>query len=334
SSYSSTARARVEAFIADHQDAITLEGVRQPGQGATNRVFFARRGDDLVVFKVFCERERKERECFALRHWGRTGLVPGLLWDAGPDMIVTTHVPGDWLWRVRDIEGEQAWSEASREAGRAVGALTRVPLTSRDSARFESRFYADHPTLESYFARILELGRAVHARDPDFCDGFWKTSLDFIEETIPSILAQPRVLYHQDVANFHVQRGRFSGFFDLEMCRVGCEAMQLGSALEMIAAGHAAWPPFREGWEAGAGKPLSPQGAAAAGAAGQLLGWREITRYLSYDGRPGSGFEWAGPADPRRYRTSFETGDRLLQTGVFLEGSRGREPASGNPAPE
>ncbi len=93
--------------------------------------------------------------------------------------------------------------------------------------------------------------------------------------------------------------------------------MQLGSALGMVEAGHAAWAFFREGWEAGTGKPLTPRDAAAAGAARQLLGWREISRYISYDGTPGTGFEWAAPADPAWYRSSFEAGDGLLQTGVF-----------------
>ena len=314
--FTAEALARVDRFIADHA-GLTRQDVDQPAQGATNRVFLARQDDGLVVFKVFCETERKERECFALRHWRVTGLVPSLLWDADPKMIVMSYVPGVYLADARNSEGEQAWAEASRESGKAVGLLTKVPLGSEDRTWFESHFYAQLPTLESYLARILELGRAIQARDPDFRDGFWRKSLGFIETEMPCILAQPRVLYHQDVANLHVQQGRFEGFFDLEMCRVGCAAMQLGAALGMVEAGHAAWAFFREGWEAGTGMPLTPRDAAAAGAARQLLGWREISRYISYDGTPGTGFEWADPPDPARYRSSFEAADGLLQTGVF-----------------
>lgn len=93
--------------------------------------------------------------------------------------------------------------------------------------------------------------------------------------------------------------------------------MQLGAALSMVEVGHADWNRFRDGWEAGTGAPLAPRDAAAASAARQLLGWREISRYLSYDGTPGTGFEWASPADPARYRRLFEATDALLQTGVF-----------------
>jgi len=160
------ALSEVDRFIAGHGD-LTRRDVAQPGQGSTNRVIFARRGGDLVVFKVFCEADRKQRECFALRHWGATGLVPELLWDAGPRMIVMSHVPGGWLADARRVDGRRAWADASRDAGRAAGSLTRVPLSSRDRASFESRFHPETPTLESYLDRILRLARCIHDRDPD-----------------------------------------------------------------------------------------------------------------------------------------------------------------------
>ena len=74
--FTAEALAKVDTFIAEHSGC-TRDGVAQPGQGATNRVVFVRRGEELLVCKVFCEAERKERECFGLRHWARTGLVPG-----------------------------------------------------------------------------------------------------------------------------------------------------------------------------------------------------------------------------------------------------------------
>jgi hypothetical protein len=314
--FTAKALGRVDDFIAAHP-GLTRQGVQQPPQGSTNRVFFARRGEELLVFKVFCERQRKERECFALRHWGDTGLTPKLIWDVDPTMIVTSHVPGLWLSDARKKEGEEAWRGACRQVGRAVGLLTRVPMSVADRTRFESAFYGELGALESYLGRILDLGRSVHQRDEDFRDGFWKRSLAFIAAELPGILRQPRVLYHQDVANLHVQQGRLMGFFDLEMCRAGCAAMQLGSAMGMVETDPEAWPFFREGWAAATGKALTARDAAAAAAARQLLGWREITRYISYDGTPGSGFEWAAPADPARYRSRFEATDRLLEIGVF-----------------
>jgi len=304
------ALARVDAFIAEHSEYSRL-GVEQPGQGSTNRVVFARRGDTPVVFKVFCEAQRKEREAFALRHWRQTGLVPRLLWDADPKIIVMSHVPGMYLAQARESDGEAAWREACRDAGRAIGSLTRVPLTAGDRAAFESRFY-EYPGLAPYLGRILELARTIHARDPDFRDGFWGENIEFIEAELDGILAQPRVLYHQDVANLHVLNGRFQGFFDLEMCRVGCAAMQLGSALGMIQEQAGGWAPFREGWEDGAAGPLTSGGLRAAAAASHLLTWRVISRYLSYDGTPGTGFSWASPADPARWQRFIGAVEAML----------------------
>ena len=42
------ALAKVDALIAEHP-GYTRQGVEQPGQGATNRVVFVRRGDDNVA---------------------------------------------------------------------------------------------------------------------------------------------------------------------------------------------------------------------------------------------------------------------------------------------
>jgi hypothetical protein len=303
--------AKVDAFIAEHPD-YTRQGVRQPGQGATNRVFFARRGRDLVVFKVFCEVERKERECFGLRHWRDTGLVPDLIWDADPTMIVMSHVPGVYLRVARKLEGEAVWRESCRETGRAAGLLTRVPLTSTDQAAFESRFYAGIETLENYLGRILVLGRSVHARDLDFRDAFWRESLDFTDSRLGGILSQTPVLYHQDASNLNVWRGRFMGFYDLEMCRVGCAAMQLASSFGMLDGERAAWEPFRQGWETATDEPIVHQDLSAAAAGYHLLCWREISRYLSYNGTPRSGFGWASPADPVSCRESIESMENMI----------------------
>lgn len=303
--FTQDALAKVDAFIAEHPE-YSRDGVPQPGQGSTNRVMFARSGDRLVVLKVFCEVERKERECFGLRHWRDTGLVPELIWEADPTLIVMSHVPGVYLSQAPEADGEEAWRAACREVGRAIGRLTRVPLSAADRTAFESRFYRDAPTLEAYLGRILSLGRSINERDPDFRDDFWRASLDFAEAELPGILAQPPVLYHQDAGNLHVRHGRFMGFFDLEMCRVGCAAMQLASSLGMLEGDEAGWEPFFQGWEAATQAPLGSKDRRAAAAAGHLLDWREISRYLSYDGTPGTGFPWASPADPVAYRRSME----------------------------
>jgi hypothetical protein len=310
--FTTEALTRVDAFIAQHPE-LTRQGVEQPGQGATNRVIFARRGDSLVVFKVFCEVERKERECFGLRHWQETGLVPELIWDADANMILTSYVPGTHLHAARELDGEAVWREACRETGKAVGTLACVPLGSVSQATFESSFYGKLGTLEAYLGRILDLGRSIHARDPDFGESFWGDSLDFIGTQLDYILCQPRLLYHQDVGNLHVRGGRFLGFYDLEMCRVGCVSMQLGASLGLfVDCGEAGWEPFCGGWERATHKALGYDDLKAAEAVQHLLCWREISRYLSYDGTPGTGYTWANPADPSRYRTHIEAVEGML----------------------
>ena len=205
------------------------------------------------------------------------------------------------------MDGEVAWREACRETGRVIASLTSVPLDAADRVTFESRFYDGLGTLEAYLERILELGRSIHARDPDSRDGFWRESLDFVDARLDGILSQSRLLYHQDAGKLHVQQGRFMGFFDLEMCRVGCAAIQLASSPGVFDGDKAQWEPFRQGWEAATNRPLDPDDLRVAAAAHQLLCWREISRYLSYDGTPRTGFLWACPADPLRYRNAIES---------------------------
>ena len=224
-----------------------------------------------------------------------------------------SHLPGTYLPSSREVDGEDAWRRACREVGKAVGSFTQMPLSSAGRADFESRYYDELGPLEAYLGRVIEFGRSVQARDPDFRDDVWKENLDFIESQLEGIFSQPRVLYHQDIGNLHVKQGRFIGFFDLEMCRVGCAAMQLASAIGMLHGDETGWRHFREGWEAATGSPLSLDDRKAAAAANYLLHWREITRYLSYDGAPGTGFHWASPAEPVRYREGIETVGKMLE---------------------
>ena len=231
--FTQIAHSKVGALMAQHPE-YTRDGISQPSQGSTNRICFLRHGDEIVVVKVFCEIERKERECFALRHWQSTGLVPELICDFDPVTIVMSYVPGGWLRDSRKNGEETAWLDACRATARAIATLTTVPISAAACTAFESRFCRDAPTLDSYLRRILELGRGVSQRDPDFQGTFWRNSLDFAEAQLPVILSQPRVLYHQDAGNLHVLQGRFMGFFDLEMCQIGCAAMQLASSFGLL----------------------------------------------------------------------------------------------------
>jgi hypothetical protein len=304
--FTAEAFAKVDTFLSAHPTYTRL-GVEQPSQGATNRVIFARSDGHIVVFKVFCEAERKQRECFGLRHWKATGLVPELIWDEDDRMIVISYVPGMSLRMAREQDDYSLWSASYRETGKALASLISVPLSATSQSEFETRYYEGLGTLESYLGRILELGWSIHALDPDFRDTFWRKSLTFIEAQLGTIFSQPRLLYHQDAGNAHVEKGRFMGFFDLEMCRVGCAAMQLASSPGVFDGEVMRWKPFQQGWEAVSHHSLTSSELQAVAAAYQLLRWREISRYMSYDGTSGTGYTWASPADPLEYREQFES---------------------------
>jgi hypothetical protein len=240
-------------------------------------------------------------------------LVPELIWDADPAMIVTTHIPGVSLAAARGSISDDVWYEACRETGAAVASLMLVPMPKTDRAAFDSRFYGKLGPLESYLGKVMTLGRGVQTLDPDFQDEYWAESLDFVASQMPDILSQPRSLYHQDPGNLHIEDGRLAGFFDLEMCRIGGAAMQLAYCLGMFQNSKEGWDSFCEGWESTFEVKLELSDRLAVAAAIHLLGWRVICRYMSYDGNPGSGFDWASPADPAYWRQAIEEAEDMLE---------------------
>jgi hypothetical protein len=304
--------ARADAFIATHPE-YSRNDVPPPTGGHTNKIVFARRGSDLVVFKIFCEDERKERECFGMRHWQSTGLVPELICECDASMIVMSFVQGTNLTHLRKIEGDEYWHSACRAVGHAIASLALTPLSAAAKCEFESRFYG-RQSLRGYLTQILSLGRKIHERDPDFKDDYWKQSLDFMESQIDVMLAEPSTLYHQDVSNFYVRNGRFQRFFDLEMCRVGTPMMQLGSSLLMMSERRDGWSQFKAGWQDALGRPLASRELRAAVGFNSVMQWRVISRYMSYDGTPGTGFAWASPADPDRTRKKLEDVREMVES--------------------
>jgi hypothetical protein len=299
----------VDNFIAANPE-YSRHNIEQPKQGSTNRVIFATRGQDNVVFKICCDNERKERECFGLRYWQDTGLVAKLIWDNDPRMLVMSHVPGTWLPLLRKSEGEIAWRMATREYGRATAMLALTPLSLNAKAAFESKFYGKE-TVSDHLTKILRLGRAIHANDQDFRVQYWEQNLEFYESQIPLLLAQSSTLYHQDLQG-HVRNGKFQGFFDVEMCRTGCIAMQLGSAMGGILAQDHSWQYFLAGWEDAIGRELTETDRTTAAAFNTALVWRVISRYFTYDGTPGSGATWATPADSSWARRQIDGANALL----------------------
>ncbi len=103
----------------------------------------------------------------------------------------------------------------------------------------------------------------------------------------------------------HFVGSRFSGFFDLEMCRVGTEAMQIGS-LWTIFSLYKAWDAFAQGFADGTGCTLSPPAVAAARAFAHFMRWRSISDYGDWHGEPLPETKWATmTAQAEHYRQSL-----------------------------
>ncbi len=297
----------IECFVQEHPQ-YSIDADQSGSQSVTNYVIFGHCGDQRVIFKYFCRDERKARELFGLRHFATARLVPQLLEDEGARLIVVSHIPGGFL--PKPEVDETAFYAIDREMmGRTLGAATAnlvsTSLSEQTAEEFESRFY-DGERLTAYFQGILQASGEIHKRVDCYKDDLFARSLATIEKNLPFILAQPRLLYHQDALNMHFVGSRFSGFFDLEMCRVGTEAMQIGS-LWSIFTNYDNWDAFAQGFAEVAGYTLSPQAKASACAFAHFMLWRSISDYGEWHGEALPAEEMAGMmVQAQMYRQSME----------------------------
>ncbi len=274
----------VERFVQEYPQ-YTIDADQSGNASVTNYVIFGHQGEQPVVIKYFCQDERKEREVFALRHFAITGIVPQLLEDYDQRLIVMSRIPGSWLPDLAEkslAASERA--QAGRTLGQATAKLTSVPLPEAVAQNFENRFYEGQGLID-YLQGILQASWAIHQKVACYGDEIFAQSLARIEANLPYILAQPRLLYHQDAMNVHFADNRFTGFFDLEMCKVGTEAMQICS-LWWIIATYGVWDAFAEGFAEEARRGLGSQDFAAAQAFAHFLVWRYISDYGDWHGEP------------------------------------------------
>ncbi|MCC6458569.1 MAG: phosphotransferase [Caldilineaceae bacterium] len=284
----------VEQFVQLHPE-YSIDANQSGSQSVTNYVIFGHRGHEPIIFKYFCEDERKAREIYGLRHFAQTGLVPELLADDGKRLIVQSHIPGGWISSPGDPDFDAVETQrAGHTLGQATATLLNVPLTPQAARDFESRFY-DGLLLERYFRDILDASWQIHQKVDVYRDPLFARSLESIEANLPYILRQKRLLYHQDAMNMHFYKGAFMGFFDLEMCRVGTEAMQIGSLWNFFAL-HGEWSAFAQGFAVASGRQLDEHDLAAGRAFAHFLVWR----YASHSGR------WQGEAQETGTATEKE----------------------------
>jgi hypothetical protein len=301
----------VERFVQQNPQ-YTIDADQTGSQGVTNYVIFGQRGDQPVVFKYFCADERKEREVFALRHFAATGLVPRLLEEHGQRLIIISRIPGGPLPDLGQNEHKVDTERIGYTLGQATANLVSVPLHPQVAQDFEDRFYAGQQRLTDYINSILQASWAIHQKVACYSGPLFASSLRDIEVNLPYILGQKRLLYHQDALNMHFADSRFTGFFDLEMCRVGVEAMQIGS-LWYVFATYGGWEAFVQGFAAVTGHVLGQQDLNAGRAFAHFLVWRYISRYGDWRGEALTPDETKNEmAEAVKYQKSIELNNRIL----------------------
>jgi hypothetical protein len=277
--------AAIAAFLLDHPHY--SKDLDQSGlDSATNWVALGHCGAEAVVFKYFCQDERQEREIYGLRHWAPTGLVPRLLHQEGKRFIVIQRIWGEFLSNQPGHQGADFtatdWDQVGTTLGQALAQLCQVPLSETAAQDFETRFYGGEK-VEAYFGKILAAGRQIHDKVAAYQDESFGRSLDFIAAHLDRVFAPPRLLYNQDISNMLFAGNRFSGFFDLEMCRVGTLSVQLGSLWHTLVE-FGLLPSFSRGFAAETGYDLNPDHIAGARAFYHLMVWRYLTQYGEWRG--------------------------------------------------
>lgn len=277
----------VTDFVARHPEYTILPD-QSGNHSVTNYVIFGTRHtestDEHVIFKVFCDDERLARERYALQHFGGTGLVPRILHQEGTRLLIQSYIPGGWTPRPGEIEfATFNAAYAGYSLGNATATLLGAPFSTSDAQFYEQSFY-DGQTLADYFQTIITAAWQVQRTVPAYGDDLFSDSLREIEAALPNIMQQPRVLYHQDAMNMHFVGNDFSGFFDLEMCRVGTAAMQIGSLWNFFAT-YQNWRAFAEGYASFAGETLDQRDFDTARAFAHFLVWRYVTRSSRWQGK-------------------------------------------------
>ncbi|HEX2033596.1 MAG TPA: phosphotransferase [Chloroflexota bacterium] len=332
------AEAAVAAFVAGRPE-YSVDACQPANRGGTNRVIFgARAGEpgEAVVFKYFVTPQRWRHELACLRHFGHTGLVPRVLECVPPRLLVLSRLPGHDL----DLAGLDAAQVGalSREIGAALAVLAGTPLPAQAPGEdgysvvrdFDPLLWGED--LRAVVARYAAACRGIQRRVPAYRQPFFAGSLDLLEAQVEGLDRQRRVLFHEDIANLRVEGARFRGFYDLEMCRLGTEAMQLGVALGLCGPGGLDWGELVAGYQAGTGTELTPGDMLAALAMEHFYHWTRICWWGRWSGEPGAVERWRAAEDgAAAHGRAMRRACRVVRGGVPVEAWSGPPSASGPP---
>ena len=262
------ATSEVEEFVRGNPeyvlDADQPAGVRdQLDGGGTNFVLWGRHGCAPVVFKYFhpqwgAPRWRNERAC--LEHFAATGVVPKVLAVVPETLIVTSCLPGTFIGD-EATSGELTRAEVDRlghELGAAVGKLVNLPLPEDGIGYSIVRDYELLPwntDLRRAVKFYVDLCRQDQRSKESGVDPFYNESLSLVGSQLGSIARQSRLIYHEDL-HCHSYRGKFQGFFDLEMARLGTDLMQLERVFRWCSPNGLSWPNVLAGYQTETGRTV------------------------------------------------------------------------------
>lgn len=287
---------RSDACIAEFIAAnlgYAVDAVQPQGRGGTNLVTFGSFRGQPVVYKHYYDNGRWANELFCLKHFAHTKLVPRVLDAVDNTLIVMTRLPGQDIMATlaeAKLAPEQI-DELSAGIGRAIGQLVLVPLPPIGPGYSPIRDYHAikwNPDLSETVAWYLTAGRRAIEAAEAYRVPCFSESLTLLERELPIISGRRRVLFHEDISNQRVENGVFRGFYDLEMCRLGTEEMQLGVAVDLCEPGKLDWDRLISGYEEATHRTLSADLYLAVLAMEHFYHLIRICRWGDWDGGPGN----------------------------------------------
>ncbi len=285
------ATARLAQFVDAHSQ-FSIDDAQPAYRGGTNYITLGHRGGQPILFKSFIRPYRCDHEAFCLRHFAGSGVVPQILATVPQALIVMSRWPDDSADQPA-LDGTQR-AELSEQLGRAVATLVQWPMPTaaeQPAATSEFEQFAWRTDIDEIARHCVALCRQIQSQLPLYQTDFFTASLDLVEAQIDYVAQQPRLLFHEDISNFSVYRGQFQGFYDLEMVRIGTEAMQLGVVVDLIqphwhTEEWLVWPSFLQGYQATSQRILTEQDFQAILAMNHFYYLIRLCRWGKWNGDP------------------------------------------------
>jgi aminoglycoside phosphotransferase len=277
-SYLEGLRREAETVVAELTRAHSQYTVsdRQPEyRGGTNQILFGKCDGTPIVYKYFVTPERFRNEIASLRHFAPTGLVPAILYEQDERLLVMARLSGQDLFAELPTLNAGEVAALSRNLGKSLVALSSVKPPPKLNTFTIFEWGADMPVLLGHY---LSQCRLMQKDVPDYQTPLFDQSLAWLEAEIDVIGEEETLLYHEDLSNMCVAGDRVTGFYDLEMARVGTISLQLGQALSLCGEGRLSWRDLVQGYESQSGRKLTERNLQSILAMSHFYHWIRICR--------------------------------------------------------